>query len=98
MDGSFINPEGLIEGNTAKSGVYSLNNNTKFSKRLLGYQNILIAELKEILIAIENIQITQIDTHIFTNNLNNIYLINNHIQHPTSQHHHPHKLLIAAIV
>jgi hypothetical protein len=27
-----------------------------------------------------------------------VYLINNHIQYPTSQHHHPDKLLIAAIV
>ena len=36
--------------------------------------------------------------HIITDSLNNIYLINNHIQHPTSQHHHPDKLLIAANV
>ena len=43
-------------------------------------------------------QTTEKDTHIFTNSLNNIYLINNHIQHPTSQHHHPNKLLIAAII
>ena len=40
----------------------------------------------------------QTDTHIFTNSLNNTYLINNHIQHPTSQHHHPNKFLIAAII
>ena len=32
------------------------------------------------------------------NNLNNIYLINNHIRHPSSQQHHLDKLLIAAIV
>ena len=38
------------------------------------------------------------DTHIFTDSLNIIYLINNHIQHPTSQHHHPDKLVIAAII
>jgi hypothetical protein len=37
-------------------------------------------------------------THISTNNLNSIYLINNHIHRPTSQHHHPDKLLIAAII
>ena len=30
--------------------------------------------------------------------LNSIYLINNHIHNPTSQHHHPDKLLITAIV
>ena len=40
----------------------------------------------------------QIETHIFTDSLNNIFLINNHIQHPTSQHHHPDKLLIASII
>jgi hypothetical protein len=46
-DGSFIPPskiyEGQIEGNTARSGVYSPNNNTHISERLLGYQNILRA-------------------------------------------------------
>ena len=36
--------------------------------------------------------------YIYTDSLNNIYLINNHLQHPTSQHHHPDKLLISAIV
>jgi hypothetical protein len=73
-------------------------NNTQIAKRLPGYQNILRAELYAILLAIKNIKTTQTDTYIFTDNLNNIYLINNHIQHPTSQHHHPDKLLIAAIV
>ena len=38
------------------------------------------------------------DTHIFIDSLNSIYLIHNHIHHPTSQHHHPDKLLIATIV
>jgi ribonuclease HI len=101
-DGSFIPPtinsEGHIEGNTAGSGVYSPNNNTKIAERLPGYQNILKAELNAILLAVKNIQLTKIDTHIFTDSLNSIYLINNHIHRPTSQHHHPDKLLIAAIV
>jgi ribonuclease HI len=90
-------------GNTAGSGVYSPNNDTRIAKQLPGYQNILRAELYAILLAIKNIKITQTDTHIFTDSLNSIYLINNHIQHPTSQHptsqhYHPDKLLIAAIV
>ena len=52
----------------------------------------------EILIAIQTIQTTtQIDTHIFTDSLN-IYLINNHIQHSTSQQPHSDKLLIVAII
>ena len=29
---------------------------------------------------------------------NNIYLISNHIQHPTSQQHHPDKLLVATVL
>jgi hypothetical protein len=66
-DGSFIPPtknsEGQIKGNTAGSGVYSPNN-IKISERLPGYQNILRAELNTILIAVKNIQITQIDTYL----------------------------------
>ena len=93
IDGSFIppykNPKGQIKGYTAGFGIYSPNKNIQISKRLPGYQNILRAELNAILIAIKTVQPTQMDTHIFTDSLNNIYLINNHIQHPTSQHHHP---------
>ena len=59
---------------------------------------ILKAELNAILTVIEIIQTTQLDTHIFTNSLNIIFLINNHIQHPTSQHHHPNKLLTTTII
>ena len=92
------NSEGQIEGNTTGSGVYSPNNNTQISGRLPRYQNILRAYLNTIFIAIKTIQTTQTDTHIFTNNLNSIYLINNHLQHPTSQHHHPNKFLTATII
>ena len=80
------------------SRIYSSNNNTQISERLPGYQDILRADLNAILIAIKTIQTTQTNKHIFTNILNSIYLINNHIQHPTSQQHHPNKLLIAAII
>ena len=62
------------------------------------YQNILRAELNATLIPVKNIQLTKLDTHVFTISLNIIYLINNHIHHPTSQLYHPDKLLIAAIV
>ena len=78
--------------------VFSAHNNIQIAERLPGYPNILRAELNAILIAIKTIQTTQRDTYIFTDSLNSIYLINNHIQHPTSQHHHPDKLLIAAII
>lgn len=100
IDGSFIPPtkntEGLIEGNTSGSGVYSPNNN--IAERLPGYQNILRAELNVILLAIKAIHTTQTNIHVFTYSLNSIYLLHNHIHHPTSQHHHPDKLLIADII
>ena len=41
---------------------------------------------------------TRVDIHIFTDSLNTIFSINNYIRHPTSQHHHPCKLIIAIIV
>ena len=53
-------------------------------------------EIKSLLLRAQTT--TQTNTHIITDSLNNIYLISNHIQHPTSQHHHPDKLLIAAII
>ena len=40
----------------------------------------------------------QLDSYIFTNRRNNIFVINNHIRHRSSYHHHPDKLLIVAIV
>jgi hypothetical protein len=36
--------------------------------------------------------------HIFTNNLNSLYLINTQIKHPTQQNNHPDKTILAAIV
>lgn len=38
------------------------------------------------------------DTFVPTDNLKSMYLINNHIRHPLSQHDHPDKLFISAIV
>ena len=78
------NSEGQMEGNTTKSRAYNLNNNTQLWERLPGYQNILKVELNAILITIKTIEPIQLDIPIFTDNLNNIFLINNHIQHPTS--------------
>ena len=48
--------------------------------------------------AIKTILIIQLDMHIFMDNLNNIFLMNNYIQHPSSQHHHLNKLHITKIV
>lgn len=38
------------------------------------------------------------DTYIFINNLNSIYLLLNHIKSLSSQYNHPNKLLIAYII
>ena len=70
----------------------------KIAERLPGLQNILRAELNTILIAVHNTRQSTQDIHIFTDSLNSIYLIHNHIRHPSSQHNHPDKLLISAIV
>ena len=56
------------------------------------------SQINTILIAIQGTQHHTQDTHILTDSLNNIYLIHNHIRHPSSQHNHLDKLLMAAIV
>ena len=85
-------------GNTTGSGVYCPANNLRIAERLPSLQNILRAELTTLLIAIQGTQQHTQDTHIFTDNLNSIYLIHNYIRHPSSQHNHLDKYLIAAIV
>ena len=84
--------------NTTGSGVYSSANNLRIVERLPCLQNILRAELNAILIAIQGTQHHTQDTHIFTNSLDTICLIHNHIRHPSSQHNYLDKLLITAIV
>lgn len=59
---------------------------------------ILHPELHAIWLALANTQTTPHNIHIFTDNLNNICIINNHVWCPFSQHNHPDKLLIALIV
>ena len=86
IDGSFTPPtkitDGHIIGNTANSRFHNPNNNLRISIRLHGYQNILRAELNTIVLTTQAIQITRKDTHIFTNNLTNIHLINIQDTHP----------------
>ena len=69
------NAEGQTEGNTTRSRVYSPNNNIRIAEHLLSYQNMLHIELNAILIAIKTIQTTQLDMHLFTDNLNNTIFI-----------------------
>lgn len=58
----------------------------------------LRAELNGILLATKAIQSNQTSTYIFTNNLDNICLINIHIWQPSSQQHRPNKLPITIII
>ena len=99
IDGSFIPSDENGIGNTTRSHVYWPANNLWIVERLLGLQKyILKAELDVILIAVQCAQHHTQDTHIFTNSLDSIYLLHNHIRHPSSQHNHPDKLLIVIVV
>lgn len=82
IDGSFIPPKG--EGNVPSSSVYSLINDIQIVERLLCFQNILGAKLYAVWLALANTQNIPHKIHIFKDNLNNIYLINNHILHPST--------------
>ena len=48
--------------------------------------------------AIEHIKSLTMDTFIFMDTINNIYLLLNHIKLPSSKYNHPDKLLIAHIL
>ena len=95
---SFIPLDWKCTGNLAREGVYSQLNNLQIVERLMSLCNILRLELYTIRLALANTQDINHDIHIFTNNLNNFYIINNHIRDPSSQHHRPYKLLIAFII
>ena len=98
MDGSFTPYDGQGNGNIVSSGIFNTPLAINIVAKLLSYPNILRAELYALLLAIEHTKKLTIDTFIFTNNLNNIYLLLNHIRHPSSQYNHLDKLLIALII
>jgi hypothetical protein len=66
----------------------------------MGLQNILRAEITTIYhtLVILNQEFPQEPAHIFTNNLNSLYLINTQIKHPTQQNNHQDKTILALIV
>ena len=96
-DGSFIPLDGKGSGNLAGSGVYSQLDNIQIAERLPRFQNILRVELYAIWLALANTQELNHDINIFTDSLNSIYLINNHVRRPSSQHNYPDKLLTTSI-
>ena len=81
-------------------GIYNAHKNLRISKRLPGLQNILRAELTAILeTIIYNNSICPHETsHIFTDNLNSIYLIKIQITYPSQHNNHPNKIILSEIV
>ena len=96
-NGSFVLPEEYNIENFADSGVYGLNNDIRIIERLPGLPSTLHMELYTLFIAIAATKDYWQDNVVFTDNLNNMYLINNHIHHPSPQHNHLDKLLILGI-
>jgi ribonuclease HI len=103
-DGLFTPPKKLSENiwKPARAG-YGIRNpllKTNISRRLIGLQNILRAEISAIYhtLLILNQEFSQEPAHIFTDSLNSLYLINTQIKHPTQQNNHPNKTILALIV
>ena len=92
------NHEGNIKGNIVGLEIYSLNNNIQIPWYYLDTKNILWAKIGCYFNCHKKHTFTHLDTYIFTDNLNIIFLINNHIMHPSALYHHPNKLLIATIL
>jgi hypothetical protein len=91
-----------IYGKPARVG-YGISNallKINISRRLIGLQNILQAEISAIYhtLLILNQEFPQEPAHIFTDSLNSLYLINTQIKYPTQQNNHPDKTILALIV
>jgi ribonuclease HI len=106
-DGSFQPSEQVIYNNvicwelaTVGYGIYNPLQKIKVSERLKGLQNILRVEMTAIHhnLKLLNQLFPHEPTHIFTDSLNSLYLINTQIKHPTQQNNHLDKLLLADIV
>jgi ribonuclease HI len=103
-DGSFIPPKFINneqwQCETVGYGVYNSTKNINISERLPGLQNILRAELIAIhhTIQLINRQFPTEPAHIFTDNLNSLYLLNMQITHPTHHNNHLDKLILASMV
>jgi len=85
MNRPFTPFDGQREENITCSDIFNTPLSNNIHVKLLGYPNILRVELFALLLAIEDIKKLTMDTFIFTNNLNSIYLSLNHIRHPPSQ-------------
>ena len=96
-DGSFIPPREITRGHWRREktwyGIYNSFKNLNIVERLPRLQNILQAELMAIHHTLRLLTTTYINkpTHIFTDCLNVLYLLNTQIKHPTMHNNHPDK-------
>jgi ribonuclease HI len=92
--------ENIWEPVRAGYGIWNLLLKINISRRLIGLQNILRAEISAIYhtLLILNHEFPQEPAYIFTDSLNSLYLINTQIKHPTQQNNHPNKTILALIV
>jgi ribonuclease HI len=92
--------ENIWEPSRASYGIWNPLFKINISRRLIGLQNILRAEISAIYhtLLILNHEFPQEPAYIFTDSLNSLYLINTQIKHPTQQNNHPNKTILALIV
>ena len=84
MAGSFTPSDGQGEGNIVGLGIFNTQLVINIIAKLLSYPNILRAKLYALLLAIEQTKKLTTGNFIFTDKLNNIYLLLNHIKRPSS--------------
>jgi ribonuclease HI len=84
----------------ARYGIWNPLLKINISRRLIGLQNILRAEISAIYhtLLMLNHEFPQEPVHIFTDSLNSLYLINTQIKHSAQQNNHPDKTILALIV
>jgi ribonuclease HI len=79
-------------------GVYQPHTNYKYSARLPGRQNVLLAELAAILHALTQAKESSQPNFILTDSLTALYLIRKYKHHPSALRNHPDKKLLQAII
>ncbi len=93
-------PKEITQGHQKREkigyGIYDPFKNLKISKRLPGLQNIIQAELMAIHHTLRLLTTTYRNdpTHIFTDCLNVLYLLNTQTKHPTVHNNHQDKQIL----
>lgn len=92
-------PPDLNEGgDKVRYGIYNEALNIKLCFKLSSLQYMLTAKLTTIHETLQMIANNEDPTHIFTNSLKSLYLINIQIRYPTPQNNHNDKLILQKIV